>query len=187
MERVGIVAFQGDFARHAAVVSSLGALPIEVRTRGDLRLVDRLIIPGGESTTIGMLMEREELITAVRSRMESGMPVFGTCAGMILLADEILESEQPRIGGLAITIRRNAYGRQIESFETVLRAPAISPRPLEAVFIRAPVVEAVNGRAQTLAEYEGHAVIVRQGSVLGAAFHPELTDDPAVHRYFLAL
>ncbi len=193
MRRVGIIAFQGAFERHAQALRALGAQPVQVRTRAALAEVERLIIPGGESTTIGMLMEREGLIDGVRQRMNEGMPVFGTCAGMILLADELTTSapehrdteRTPYIGGLAIAIERNAYGRQVESFETELAAPELENRPIPAVFIRAPAVRSCGPSVRILAQFEGTPVLVRQERILAASFHPELTEETAVHRYFI--
>ncbi len=187
MQRVGIVAFQGDVDKHGAMLTAIGAEPVEVRTQRELTIVDRLIIPGGESTTIGMLMEREGLLAAVRHRLNEGMPVFGTCAGMILLADKIIESSQPRVGGLRITVERNGYGRQLESFETALPVPELAAAPISAVFIRAPIVRALGAGVRALARFEDVAVLVRQDHLLAASFHPELTRSTEVHRYFLSL
>ncbi len=203
MKRVGIIAFQGAVQRHADALRALGVQPLEVRTPAALAEVERLVIPGGESTTIGMLMERAGLIAAVRRRMQEGMPVFGTCAGMILLADKLVPgtpaqhptvqggagrhhaSRTPYIGGLAIELERNAYGRQIESFEAELEAPELENGSVPAVFIRAPVVRSTAPAVQVLAEFEGAPVLVRQDRILAASFHPELTEATAVHRYFI--
>lgn len=184
----GVLALQGDVAEHLRALSEAGADSArEVRRPGDLDGLRALVIPGGESTTIGKLMREYELDTAIRERVAAGMAVFGTCAGMILLATDIADSEQPRLGLLPARVRRNAYGRQVDSFEARLRAPAVDAEPLEAVFIRAPWIESVEPGVEVLAEHGGRIVLCRYRRLLAASFHPELTSDRRLHRYFLAL
>lgn len=159
----------------------------EVRKVADLASVDALIIPGGESTTIGRLMARYGLDVAIRERAQQGMPIYGTCAGMILLAKEIAGSSQERLGLMDIAVIRNAFGSQIESFEADLPFKPFADRPVRAVFIRAPIVSRVGVEVEILSEFNGKVVAVQQGKLLATAFHPELTDDERVHRYFLSL
>lgn len=185
--RVGVLALQGDFAEHLAMLARLGVEGREVRKLSDLEGVDALIIPGGESTTIGKLMTRYELDKAIRARVEQGMPIYGTCAGMILLAKTIEGSEQPRLGLMDIAVLRNAFGRQIESFEADIPFKPTPERPVRGVFIRAPIVSQVGGGVEVLSKFEGKIVAVQQGNLLATAFHPELTDDGRVHQYFLTL
>ncbi len=185
--RVGVLALQGDFAEHLAMLARLGVAACEVRKLSDLESVDALIIPGGESTTIGKLMARHELDKAIRTRAEQGMPIYGTCAGMILLAKTIEGSEQLRLGLMDIAVLRNAFGRQIESFEADVPFKPLPERPVRGVFIRAPIVSQVGAGVEVLSEFEGKIVAVQQGNLLATAFHPELTDDARVHRYFLSL
>ena len=185
-----MISFQGDFQKHLDRAKDLGAAAIPVRNPEELELIDALIIPGGESTTIGMLLERFDLLQPLRDRISAGMPVFSTCAGTILLADEIAGAPQPHIGGLGITVRRNAYGRQIESFEAAVevtdpRWAAWDASPVLGVFIRAPIIEETSGNVDILMEFEGRPVAVRQAAILATTFHPELTSDTRIHRYFL--
>ncbi|MFP4431294.1 MAG: pyridoxal 5'-phosphate synthase glutaminase subunit PdxT [Spirochaetaceae bacterium] len=190
MPRVGVLSYQGDFQRHSDVLTNLGLTVVPVRAPEHLEGLSGLVIPGGESTTIGMLMERFGLLDATRQAGRKGMPLFGTCAGAILLAEEIEKSDQPRLGLMDIRVTRNAYGRQIESFEAELdllvddsRDPA-AHRPLTGVFIRAPIITHMGAGVETLAEFEGTPVLVSQGTYLAATFHPELTGDDRVHRLF---
>ncbi len=185
--RVGVLALQGDFAEHLATLARLDVEATEVRKVGDLAQVDALIIPGGESTTIGKLMARYGLDEAIRARAAQGMPIYGTCAGMILLAKHIEGSDQPRLGLMDITVRRNAFGRQIESFEADILFRPTPDRPIRGVFIRAPIVSQIGDGVDMLSELEGKIVAVQQGKLLATAFHPELTDDTRVHQYFLSL
>ncbi len=185
--RVGVLALQGDFAEHLATLARLDVEATEVRKVGDLAQVDALIIPGGESTTIGKLMARYGLDEAIRARAAQGMPIYGTCAGMILLAKHIEGSDQPRLGLMDITVRRNAFGRQIESFEADILFRPTPDCPIRGVFIRAPIVSQIGDGVDTLSELEGKIVAVQQGKLLATAFHPELTDDTRVHQYFLSL
>lgn len=152
-----------------------------------LEQVDGLVIPGGESTTVGMLLERFELMEPLKQRVAGGMPLFGTCTGLILMAKEIEGSPQPRIGCMDIAVRRNAYGRQVDSFEAEVSAPALGSEPVHAVFIRAPQVTRVDSRVEVLADSEAGPVLVRQGRMLGATFHPELTEDRRVHSLFVEM
>jgi 5'-phosphate synthase pdxT subunit len=184
---VGVLALQGDFAEHLAMLSRIGVDTREVRKAGDLEGVDALIIPGGESTTIGKLMARYGLDAAIRARAEQGMPIYGTCAGLILLAQEIEGSNQPRLGLMDIAVIRNAFGRQIESFEADIPFAPTPDQPIRGVFIRAPIVSRVGAGVQVLSDFAGKIVAVQQGNLLATAFHPELTDDTRVHRYFLTL
>lgn len=186
--RIGVLALQGDFARHIETLAGLsGVEPFPVRTVEEFRGADGLVIPGGESTTIGKLMERFGLLSAVREAGRAGLPIFGTCAGMILLAKEIRGSSQQRLGLIGIEVTRNAYGRQIESFETDIAAPALGPEPIRAVFIRAPQVVSIEPGVEVLASFEDLPVLVRQGTLLAANFHSELTGDTRLHEYFLSL
>lgn len=189
MLRVGVLSYQGDFQRHADVLTLLGLSPVPVRAPEHLTGLSGLIIPGGESTTIGMLMDRFGLMEAVRRVAAQGMPVFGTCAGAILLAKNIESSEQPRLALMDITVSRNAYGRQIESFETELHLdPAVDPSgtAMTGVFIRAPIISRREADVRVLAEFEGNPVLVAQAHLLAATFHPELTGDTRIHRLFAA-
>jgi 5'-phosphate synthase pdxT subunit len=184
--RIGLLALQGDFAEHAEVLRELGVEPVEVRRPEQLEGLDGLIIPGGESTTIGKLLDDFGLTAPLRERTARGWPVWGTCAGAILLADDIEHSRQPRIGGMDISVQRNAFGRQVQSFEADLDVPALGRQPFRAVFIRAPVIDRVGARAQDLARLEdGRIVAARQGHLLATCFHPELTKDHRFHRYFI--
>ena len=187
--KIGVLALQGAFARHAGMLGTLGADAAEVRTPAQLDAVDALVLPGGESTTISMLLESAELVEPLADRLAGGMPAFGTCAGMILLGREVLDGrpDQRCYGAVDITVRRNAFGRQVDSFEADLDVAGIDEpdRPFRAVFIRAPFVEHAGPDVDVLAEVDGHAVLCRQGPVLVAAFHPELGDDPRLHQLFL--
>jgi 5'-phosphate synthase pdxT subunit len=184
--KVGVLALQGAFARHLRAVERLGAAGREVRVPQDLDDVDALILPGGESTTMSKLLESQGLFDLLRSRLRAGMPVFGTCAGMILLASEVLDgrADQRNFGAIDIVTRRNAYGRQVDSFETDLDVAGFDD-PFHAVFIRAPGVERVGAGVEVLASVEGAPVLCASGSVMVASFHPELTDDLRLHERFL--
>ncbi len=184
---VGVLALQGAFREHAAAVARLGAEAREVRQLKDMSGIDAMIIPGGESTTIGKLLVEWDMLEPLRERIEKGMPVYGSCAGLILLCREIENSDQPRLGVLDATVRRNAFGRQVDSFETDLEMPELGPPPFPAVFIRAPVLTGVGPRVRVLANVKGQAVAVRQDNVLATSFHPELTPDVRLHRYFLGM
>ncbi len=187
MKTVGVLAIQGDFSKHIEAVRAAGVDAVEVRETKDLEGLDGLIIPGGESTTIGKLLDRYEMLEPMAEFAKEGKPVFGTCAGAILLAKSIVGSDQVRIGLMDIEVKRNAYGRQIESFEADIPCPVIGEIPLRGIFIRAPVIAGVRDGVAILAEYEGRPVLVRQGNLLACTFHPELTGDLRVHRYFLTI
>jgi 5'-phosphate synthase pdxT subunit len=186
--KVGVLALQGASARHAAMLAQLGAEPVAVRSPADLAGVEALVLPGGESTTISMLLESSGLFDPVADRLAGGMPAFGTCAGMILLGREILDGrpDQRCFGALDIAVQRNAFGRQVDSFEADLAVEGVDGPSVHAVFIRAPVVERVADEVDVLAAVDGRPVLCRQGRVLAAAFHPELGDDPRLHELFLS-
>ena len=184
--KVGVLALQGAFVRQAAALSRLGATTVEVRTPEALEGVDALVMPGGESSTMSMLLDVSGLSVPIRERLAEGMPVLGICAGMILLSSTISDgrSDQVPLGAIDIDVRRNGYGRQIDSFETDLDVDGLDG-PFHAVFIRAPVVERVGEAVEVLAAVDRQPVLCRQGSVLVAAFHPELVDDDRIHRVFM--
>jgi pyridoxal 5'-phosphate synthase pdxT subunit len=184
---VGVLALQGDIIEHRSVLAGLGVETTEVRVPADLERVDGLIIPGGESTTIGKLMVRYGLDTEIPIRVQEGMPVYGTCAGMILLARTVHGGEPPLLRLLDITVLRNAYGRQVDSFEADLEIPVMGPPPVRAVFIRAPIIEETGPGVDVLASLDGRPVLIRQGGLLASAFHPELSPDGRVHRYFVEM
>jgi pyridoxal 5'-phosphate synthase pdxT subunit len=185
--KVGVLALQGDVREHSRALDEAGATPVLVKTHDDLASVDALVIPGGESTTIGKLLERFGLLQPVFERARSGMPLFGTCAGMILMAKEIRGPELAplRLELMDVTVRRNAYGRQVDSFEAELDVDGLDT-PLTAAFIRAPVVERVGDCVEVLARWEDQPVLVRQGHLLAASFHPEITGDPRLHELFVS-
>jgi len=185
MLKVGILALQGAFLEHARAIEACGALPVEIRKPGQLGDCRALIIPGGESTAIGKLMAAFDLLEPVRRFGAEGRPVFGTCAGMVLLAKDIEDSEQTRLGLMDITVRRNAFGRQVDSFEAKIHVPVLGDEPVRGVFIRAPHVTAVGPGVEILAAFEEKIILVRQDRLLAGAFHPELTADMRLHRYFL--
>lgn len=181
--KAGVLALQGDFREHAAVLAALGATPIEVRTPEELARVDCLVIPGGESTTISKLARSAGLVDPIRERAAAGMPMLGTCAGMIVMAERVIGLE-PLLGLVDITVRRNAYGRQVDSFEADIAVEGVD-HPVRAVFIRAPIVEEVGPGVRVLAEHEGHPVVVEQGNLVVASFHPELVGETRLHAYVL--
>ena len=180
MVTVGILALQGDVREHAAAVRSVGAEAVEVRTPTDLDGIDALVIPGGESTTIGRLARLYGLIDPLRKHIRSGLPTLGTCAGMIFLASATTEREQDQLGVLDATVERNAFGRQNESFEADLEVDGLD-EPVHGVFIRAPWIESVGSEVDVLATWADHPVMVRQGNVLATSFHPELIGDARIH------
>lgn len=186
MATVGVLAYQGDVPKHFSVLEALGATPTRVRDPKDLSRIDGLIIPGGESTTIGLLLERFGTGEAIRSAGCDGLPIFGTCAGAILLAKSIVDSTQYRLALMDTVVARNAYGRQIDSFEARFPIRPLGIETALGVFIRAPVITGVEAKVEVLAEYDGAPVLVRQESLLAATFHPELTHDTRLHRYFLS-
>jgi 5'-phosphate synthase pdxT subunit len=190
--RIGILALQGDVTEHAAALTELGELPVEVRNPRDLATVDAIVIPGGESTTMSILLQSSGLLGPLRERLQEGIPAFGTCAGMILLASEISDGrpDQQTLGAIDVGVRRNAFGRQVDSFEADLVVDGLAA-PFHAVFIRAPVVQWVGRGVEVLATVDdpggvARPVLCRQGSVLVAAFHPELSGDRRIHDMFLA-
>lgn len=191
--RIGVLALQGDFREHVAALRQCGAEAFEVRKVGQLERADGLVIPGGESTTIGKLMLVQGFDRAIPAFAAEGRPVFGTCAGLILMAKEIVgappyeEGGQYRLGLMDTVARRNAYGRQRESFEADVPIPALGPEPVRVVFIRAPYIESAGPGVEVLAVHEGKIIMARQGRLLASAFHPELTSDRRVHRYFLQM
>jgi 5'-phosphate synthase pdxT subunit len=184
--QIGILAIQGDFAAHAAMLHSLGAETFEVRTVADLEKCDGLILPGGESTTQLKFLEEEDLFEAIKKFAANNRPVFGTCAGAILMATHVKNPAQDSLGLLDMTVLRNAYGRQLAS-DVFFGPSKLKSQPLEMVFIRGPIIENVGPGVEILAEYAGKPSLVRKNNLLAATFHPELTDDPTVHKYFLQL
>jgi pyridoxal 5'-phosphate synthase pdxT subunit len=189
---VGVLALQGDAREHLRMLEAVGARGVAVRRPEELVGVDAVILPGGESTTISMLAATFGLLEPLRERVAAGMPAYGSCAGMILLADRVLDGrpDQEGVGGIDMTVRRNAFGRQVDSFEADLDAAVLGERPLHAVFIRAPWVERVGDAVQVLARTDlggaaDRIVAVRQGGLLATSFHPELTGDTRVHAYFV--
>ena len=188
MVKIGVLGLQGDVREHERALQAAGADPVIVKLPHQLGDVDALVIPGGESTTIGKLLERFELLEPLRERAVSGLPLYGTCAGAILMARDIRGGQEvpQRVPVLDIGIRRNAYGRQVDSFEADLVVKDLS-EPFRAVFIRAPVIEETGAAVEVLAEVDGHPVLVRQGRLLASTFHPEMTDDTRIHRLFVEM
>lgn len=184
---VGVLALQGAFREHVKMLETCGVDGVEIRRKEELANIDGLIIPGGESTTIGKLMVKWDLLDTIRNRVIAGMPVFGTCAGMVLLAKDIVGSDQPRLNLMDVTAVRNAYGRQVDSFEAELDISAIDGKPFKGVFIRAPYIEKVEPHVGIMSKYGEKIVMARQGNCLSSAFHPELTDDTRVHNYFIKM
>ena len=189
---VGVLALQGDVAEHLVALSAAGAAAVRVRTVDELAGVEALVLPGGESTTISRLAAIFDLLDPLRERVAEGMPCFGSCAGMILLADRLIDgrSDQETIGGMDVTVRRNAFGRQVASFETDLDVEGIEGGPMHAIFIRAPWIEEAGPSIQVLARVDtgpaaGRIVAARQGHLLASSFHPELTSDARLHEYFV--
>ncbi|MGY1793823.1 pyridoxal 5'-phosphate synthase glutaminase subunit PdxT [Geodermatophilus sp. SYSU D00525] len=192
--RIGVLALQGDVREHLAVLTGLGADAVPVRRPAELAAVDGLVLPGGESTTMANLAVRTGLLEPLRAAVRGGLPVYGTCAGLVLLADRLLDAPpgQQTIGGLDVTVRRNAFGRQADSFESRVAVEGVPGGPLSAVFIRAPWVEEAGPGVQVLGRVEGGAadgriVAVRQGDVVATSFHPELTGDTRVHACFVEI
>jgi len=185
---IGILALQGAFRAHELSVRRLGADTLQVRTPDDLDRVDALVMPGGESTTMSHLLATSQLFDPIAKRLADDMPTFGTCAGMILLSTHVHDAreDQRSFASLDVDVRRNAYGRQVDSFEVDLDVAGLE-EPFHAMFIRAPRVERVGPGVEVLAEHDGVAVLVRQGPILAASFHPELTDDSRIHERFLTM
>ncbi len=189
--KIAVVAMQGDFQKHIEMLTRLGAEAYGARLPAEIERADGIVLPGGESTTIGKLLARYGLDSAIQAAAAQNKPIYGTCAGLILLAREIAAGTgerggQPTLGLLDVVVARNAFGRQLDSFETALDIPALGPEPLRTIFIRAPYVVETGLEVETLASYEGKVVFVRQGTILGSAFHPELTEDDRAHRLFLS-
>ena len=186
--KVGVLALQGAFARHSEVLTGLGAVPLEVRTPGDLDAVDAMVVPGGESTTMSMLLDSSGLRPSLAERLADGLPVLGTCAGMILLAVRVTDGrdDQRSFGAIDIDVRRNGYGRQVDSFEDQLSVTGLDGL-FHGVFIRAPVVERVGADVEVLATVDGVPVLCREGAVLVSSFHPEMSGDGRIHERFLDL
>ena len=187
--KVGVLALQGDTREHLAALREAGALPVTVRRRAELESVDALVLPGGESTTMSLLLREFELLDPLRQRLADGMPAYGSCAGMILLATQILDAGEPgreacALGAVDMAVRRNAFGRQVDSFEDDIDCCGLDG-PVRAVFIRAPWVERIGAGVDVLARAGDHVVAVRQGPVLATAFHPEMTGDRRVHNFFV--
>ena len=184
--KVGVLALQGDVGEHLGAVTEAGATAVEVRLPEDLGGIDALVLPGGESTTMSMLLDSSGLRAGIGQRLDDGMPAFGTCAGMILLASEVADGrpDQKSFGAIDIAVRRNGYGRQLDSFETDLDIEGLDS-PVHAVFIRAPLVTRAGARVEVLAAHDGAPVVCRQGPILVSAFHPELSGDGRLHQLFL--
>jgi 5'-phosphate synthase pdxT subunit len=183
--RIGVLALQGDVREHVAALTRVGARPVEVRRPEELDGLDGIVLPGGESTTMGRLLDIFGMLEPLRGLLKTGLPAYGTCAGMILLAQEVLggRADQPLLGGLDITVRRNAFGSQVDSFEQDLEVDGVGP--VHGVFIRAPWVERVGPDVEVLAWVGEHPVAVRQGAVMATSFHPELTEDARLHEAFI--
>ncbi len=186
---IGVLALQGDVREHVAALTAAGARTVLVRSAADLDGLDGLVVPGGESTTIGRLLGLSALLEPVQRLLRDGLPTYGSCAGMVLLADEVVDGlpGQPLLRGLDVTVRRNAFGRQVDSFEADLPVRGVSGGDVHGVFIRAPWVERVGDGVEVLAEAAGHPVAVRAGSLLATSFHPELTGDSRVHGLFVEM
>ncbi len=184
---VGVLALQGDVVEHLSAMRGSGVEVLPVKTIEDLERVDGLVIPGGESTTVMKLLDRFHLAEPIVARVREGMPLWGTCMGMIVIARDVTGTQQPTLGLMDIAVRRNAFGRQNESAEVSLAIPALGDKLFPAVFIRAPWVERAGPTVETLGERDGHAVMVRQDNVLATSFHPELTGDRRVHEYFMRM
>ena len=185
--KVGVLALQGDVREHVRALTELGAHAVEVRGPDDLAAVDALVLPGGESTTIAKLIDFSGLFEPVAERLDAGMPALGTCAGMILLANEVLDgrADQRSFGAIELAVRRNAFGRQVDSFEVDLDIAGLAGGPYPAVFIRAPYVERVGDDVEVLAQVDGHPVLCRAGPIMVASFHPELAGDLRLHQLFM--
>jgi 5'-phosphate synthase pdxT subunit len=184
---IGVLAVQGDVEEHLRALERSGARALPVKTQADLDAVAGLVVPGGESTTVILLLERFGLIEPIVERVRAGMPFWGTCMGMIVAAHDVAGIDQKTLDLLDITVRRNAFGRQIASAEVSLSIPALGTKPFPAIFIRAPWIERAGPGVEVLASHDGHGVFVRQGNVIGTSFHPELTGDHRVHEYFMEM
>ena len=185
--KIGVLALQGAFREHCWMLERCGATAVEIRKPEQLDDIAGLIIPGGESTTIGKLMVQWGLMEKIQVRASQGMAIYGTCAGMIMLAKEIVDSDQPRLGLMNVAVRRNGFGRQRESFEATMLVPEFGTEPVQAVFIRAPYIESAGETVKVMATVNDKIVIAREGKMLVTAFHPELTDDDRIHKYFISM
>jgi len=183
--KIGVLALQGAVTEHIQMLFALGTEAVPVRLPSELNGLDALIIPGGESTTIGKLLSDYCLLEPIRRLAKKGFPIFGTCAGLVLLAKKVLNLQTESIGTMDIVVKRNAFGRQVESFETDLKIPALHNGSFHGVFIRAPIIEKVDRSVEILCQLNGKPVVVKQGNLLACAFHPELTGDTRLHKYFL--
>ena len=183
--KIGVLALQGNFKEHIEMLKKCSVETKEIRMPSDLDDCDGLIIPGGESTTIGKLMRKYKLDRKIKNKHNKGMPIFGTCAGAILLANEITDSKQPKLGLMDISIERNSYGRQIDSFEADIEINSLGR--FKGIFIRAPVIKKIYNGVEVLSEHDGEAILVKNGTILAATFHPELTDDVKVHNLFIEM
>lgn len=182
--KIGVLALQGSVKEHVEALKKCKVEPVLVKLPHDLKEINGLIIPGGESTTLGKLMKEYGLDKEIKRRYKEGMPIYGTCAGAILLAKEIVDSRQPKLGLMDISVKRNEYGRQIDSFEAELD---IFDKPFNGIFIRAPVIDSIHNGCKILAEFENKPVFVEQGNLLVSTFHPELTNDLRIHKYFIEM
>jgi 5'-phosphate synthase pdxT subunit len=185
--KIGVMAMQGAFIEHGRSLERCGCRAVEVRRPQQLDELDGLIIPGGESTTIGKLLELYRFPVVIKEKIEAGMPVYGTGAGLILLAKDLVKSDQPRLGVMDISVLRNGYGRQVDSFEAELEIKAIGEPPFRGVFIRAPLITRVGPGVEVLGSFDGAPVVAREGNLLVSSFHPELTGDNRLHRYFVEM
>jgi 5'-phosphate synthase pdxT subunit len=185
--RIGVLALQGAVAEHLRSIEMEGVEAVPVKRKGTLQEIDGIVLPGGESTTIGKLLLKYDMLDLLRAKIRNGFPVFGTCAGLILLAKHIVGYEQPHLGVMDIEVERNSFGRQRESFEADLSVPVLGESPFRAVFIRAPHIVGAGPQVHVLATYQHRIVAARQNHMLVAAFHPELTDDTRFHRYFIEM
>jgi len=184
--RIGVLSVQGAFAEHAQALAAVGADPVDVRAPAGLDGLDGVVLPGGESTTLGLVSASSGLLDALRRQLADGLPALGTCAGMIMLARATTGGAQPLVGGVDIVVRRNAFGRQRSSFETSLDVPALGPEPVDAVFIRAPWIEEAGPGVEVLARHAGRGVAARQGDLMVTAFHPELSGERRFHEWLVA-
>ena len=184
---IGVLALQGAFREHAVAIEKCGATARQSRRRRELSNLDALIIPGGESTTIGKLMVSYHMLDEIKGLGAEGLPIFGTCAGLVMLARVVVDGDQPLLGLMDVKVRRNAFGRQIKSFEAALAIPSLGADPFPGIFIRAPWIESAGPGVEILAEHKGHPIAAREGKMLVTAFHPELTDDLRLHDLFLRM
>lgn len=183
--KIGILGFQGAYLEHQHHISAIGHEPVDVRYAEQLAEIDGIILPGGESTTMGKLLNTTGMMEPLRKRIQEGMPVWGTCAGMILLAKELVNDPVRHLAVMDIAVKRNAYGTQIDSFNVNVIIPEVSEKPVPLVFIRAPYITEVRGNVKVLCEVDGNIVAAREGNMLATSFHPELTDNTAFHEYFV--